>query len=382
MSTSTSTGFCRVNRRRPCLICGKPDWCSYTSDERISICMRVSDGARKINRHGGAIYAHEEDESRTRRPFHIQTKIVEEFPQSPLAPIEHRDFVYSTLIRLSPAANYYESLIAAEKGLLPRGFKARNFGNYGGLPPSFDERNRLVRQLLRDAQSQFQIPDSLRGVPGFWEDAQGVHLWKPTDYHAPRLLIPVRDAEGRIQACQMRCPGTKKKGLRYCWLSSAGMPSGIGSGSPLHFTFRLSDLAEGEPIVIVEGALKADALFALRPDLHIVATAGVSANHEALIELTRARLVLIAFDQDYHTNAVVCLRMAALIAGRWRSEGTLATTRVAVWDQKAKGIDDAVLWKLLVNSISVQSWFSQLSQDFQQKVTSELCTRTENPVRH
>ncbi|HEX9005452.1 MAG TPA: DUF3854 domain-containing protein [Blastocatellia bacterium] len=134
--------------------------------------------------------------------------------------------------------------------------------------------------------------------------------------------------------------------------------------------------------MIVEGALKADALFALRPDLHIVATAGVSANHEALIELTRARLVLIAFDQDYHTNAVVCLRMAALIAGRWRSEGTLATTRVAVWDQKAKGIDDAVLWKLLVNSISVQSWFSQLSQDFQQKVTSELCTRTENPVRH
>lgn len=333
--------------------------------------MRVSDGARKINRHGGAIYAHEEGESRTRRPFRIQTKIVEEFPQFPLAPIELRDFVYSMLIRLSPAANYYESLIAAEKGLLPRGFKAGHFDYYGGLPPSFDERNRLVRQILRDGKSQFQIPDWLRGVPGFWEDTQGIHLWKTTDYHAPRLLIPVRDAQGRIQACQMRCPGTKKKGLRYCWLSSAGMPYGIGSGSPLHFTFRLSDFAEGEPIVIVEGALKADALLVLRPDLHIVATAGVSANHEALIELTRGRHVLIAFDQDYHTNAAVCLRLAALIAGRWRSEGTQATTSVALWDRKAKGIDDAALRKLPTTSISVQSWFNQLSRDFQQKVTSE-----------
>ena len=220
-----------------------------------------------------------------------------------------------------------------------------------------------------------QIPNWLRGVPGFWEDTQGVHLWKPTDYRAPRLLIPVRDAEGRIQACQMRCPDTKKKGLRYCWLSSARMPHGIGSGSPLHFTFRLSDFTEGEPIVIVEGALKGDALFVLRPDLHIVATAGVSANHEALIELTIGRQVLIAFDQDCHTNAAVCLRLAASIAGRWCSEGTFANTSIAVWDRSAKGIDDAALRKLPIISISVQRWFSQLSQDFQQKVAGELRRR-------
>jgi len=337
--------------------------------------MRVCEGARKINRHGGAIHVHDGNGPPTLLPPYAKTKLSEDVPQSPLAPIEERDFVYSTLIRLSPAANYYGSLIAAEKGLLPRGFKARDFVNYGGLPSSFDERNRLVRQLLKDGTPQFQTPDWLRGVPGFWEDAQGVHLWKPTDYRAPRLLIPVRDDQGRIQACQMRFPGTKKKGLRYCWLSSAGIPHGTGSGSPLHFTFRLSDFAEDEPIVIVEGALKADALFALRPDFHIVATAGVSANHEALIVLTRGRFVLIAFDQDYHTNAAVCLRLALLIARRRHSEGTLATTRVAVWDRSAKGIDDAALRKLPITSISVQSWFSQLNQILQQKVAGELCER-------
>src|SRR5262245_24995770 len=29
MPTSTSNVFCRVNRRRPCRICGKPDWRSH-----------------------------------------------------------------------------------------------------------------------------------------------------------------------------------------------------------------------------------------------------------------------------------------------------------------------------------------------------------------
>ncbi|HEY6402833.1 MAG TPA: hypothetical protein VI479_15555, partial [Blastocatellia bacterium] len=53
-----STVFCRVTKRRPCLICGKPDWCVYVRDESLSVRMRVADGARKINGHGGAIHIH------------------------------------------------------------------------------------------------------------------------------------------------------------------------------------------------------------------------------------------------------------------------------------------------------------------------------------
>jgi len=113
-------------------------------------------------------------------------------------------------------------------------------------------------------------------------------------------------------------------------------------------------------------------LFALRPNLQIVAPAGVSANHEALIDLSKGRRVLVAFDQDYHSNAAVCLRLASLIAERWCSETILATTRIAIWDRSAKGIDDAVLRKLPIASISVQRWFSQLSQGFQQKVMNVL----------
>ena len=118
MPTSNSKVFCRVNRRRPCRICGKPDWRSYVRDgERISICMRVSDGARKINRHGGAIFIHDD----WREEKGIEVRVAADIPQSPIAPVKVRDFVYGRLINLSPATLYPGALIVGEKGLLARG---------------------------------------------------------------------------------------------------------------------------------------------------------------------------------------------------------------------------------------------------------------------
>src|SRR5690242_1846485 len=104
MPTSTSNIFGRVSRRRPCRICDKPDWCVfYVRDgERISICMRVSDGARKINQHGGAIFIHDD----WREEKGISPRVVADIPKSPIAPIEIRDFVYGRLIEISPATLY------------------------------------------------------------------------------------------------------------------------------------------------------------------------------------------------------------------------------------------------------------------------------------
>src|SRR5262245_10853083 len=285
MPTSISKVFGRVNRRRPCRICGKPDWCSYVrcDGERISICMRVSDGARKINRHGGAIFIH--DDWREDRP--IDVRVVTAIPQAPIAPVEIRDFVYGRLIEISPATLYPGALIAGEKGLLARGLSECHFGDYGGLPAGSGERDRIARLLLQEMNGHFTNAGSLRGVPGFWEDRQGVHLWKLKDYLLPRLLIPVRDGSGRIQACQTRLPFTAKNGLRYLWLSSSGLPHGTGSGSLLHFRFRLADLPRAAWIVIVEGVLKADVLSAIHPELYIVATPCVTANHGALVIQTR-----------------------------------------------------------------------------------------------
>jgi hypothetical protein len=324
--------------------------------------MRVSEGARKINRQGGAIFIHEdgcEDNA-------IDVCEVVGIAQSPIAPIEIRDFVYGRLIELSSAERYRSLLISGEKGLRARGLSECHFGNYGGLPAGSRERDRLALQLLQETSDQFPGADSLRGVPGIWEDRRGVHLWKPKDYLLPRLLIPVRDEAGRIQSCQMRLPLAAKKSGRYLWLSSSDLPHGCGSGSSLHYKFRPADLPRGAQIVIVEGVLKADALFALRPDLHIVATPCVTANHEALVELTHCRRTWIAFDADSYSNEAVCFHLATLVARRMRRERTLATTRIASWDARVKGIDDAAVRNLPITSISVRSWLDRLSPHFRQ----------------
>jgi hypothetical protein len=328
--------------------------------------MRISEGARKINRHGGAIFIHKDKHEDWREERVIEIPIVGDLPQTPITSIEIRDFVYGRLIKLSPAERYRSLLISGEKGLRARGLSEYHFGNYGGLPAGSRERDCIGRQLLQEISDQFPGTGSLRGVPGFWEDGRGAHLWKPKDYLLPRLLIPVRDEAGRIQACQMRLPLAAKKSGRYLWLSSSDLPHGCGSGSPLHYKFRPADLPRDAQIVIVEGVLKADALFALRPDLHIVATPCVTANHEALVELTHCRRTWIAFDADSYSNEAVCFHLATLVARRMRRERTLATTRIALWDGRVKGIDDAAVRNLPITSISVRSWFNRLSPHFRQ----------------
>jgi hypothetical protein len=330
--------------------------------------MRVSHGARKINRHGGAIFIH--NDWREEKGFGV--RLVADLPQSPIVPIEIRDFIYGKLIELSPATLYPGALIAGEKGLLARGLRECHIGNYGGLAAGSRERDRIALLLLQEINDQFPGIGSLRGIPGFWEDKRGMHLWKSKDYFLPRLLIPVRDGSGRIQACQMRLPFTTKKGMRYFWLSSSNLPHGTGSGSPLHFKFYLADLPHDARIVIVEGVLKADVLSVSRPDLYIVATPCVTANHYALVELTHERSVLIAYDQDFYENEVVCFHLASLVATRLRRERTLATTRIASWDVRIKGIDDAAIRNLPVTSISVQRWLDRLSPRFRQIAMTRL----------
>jgi hypothetical protein len=338
--------------------------------------MRVSDGARKINHHGGAIFIHDE----WREEKGIGVRVVAAIPQAPIAPVEVRDFVYGKLIDLSPATLYPSALIAGEKGLLARGLSECYLGNYGGLPAGSRERDRIARLLLQEIKDSFPSAGSLRGIPGFWENEQGIHLWKPKDYLLPRLLIPVRDGSGRIQACQMRLPFAAK-GVRYLWLSSPDLPHGTGSGSPLHFKFHLADLPRDARIVIVEGVLKADVLSAIRPELYIVATPCVTAKHGALVELTHGRHVLTAFDQDFYTNETVCFHLAALVAGRLRRERTLATTRIASWDARVKGIDDAAVSNLPITSISIQQWLDRLSPRFRRIAMARLSEIAAVPIR-
>ena len=371
-----SNGFRKVTRKRPCRICHKTDWCGYATDERTSICMRVSDAAKGTARNGGNIHVHN-DVSPTSSP-RKKTKPVP--PSIEIAPVEIRDPVYRELIRVSPAQKYYPHLVDGPDGLLSRGLLERETHNYGALPPTQKARALLAQQLRQFVIDKF--PAYARrysyagvvGIPGFWQDANGiVQLWKPREYKMPMLVIPYKDDRGRIQACQLRLhKGDIPEGQkRYRWLASPLESHGCSSGSPIHFTFRPSALSHDKTVLITEGALKAETLVSLRPQVRSIATTGVSCSHTEIIEAARTYNALIAFDSDHKTNPAVCRQLARLIAARERdaaNRNLFTTTRIVFWEGY-KGIDDAAkAEKVTFTTLSIPEWFATLEGDLLDEV--------------
>lgn len=344
----------------------------------ISICMRVSAGAIRMNSRGGFIHAHYDRAPST--DFDAQQTQNEIKPSVALARLEVRDAVYSELIRLSPASNYDRELVSGSKGLLSRGFLKNEVVKFGALPPEMSERDKLFYKLNRFVRKNFshfaesQLDAALIGIPGFWQEQTGrVRLWKRVNYDHPFLVIPYRDGEGRIQACQLRAggedPGKRK---RYCWLSSAGDSQGVGTGDPLHFTFVEKNCPPGSPRLITEGALKGEAFVSLRLRNAVVATSGVGNSRAQLIAATRGHDTLIGFDIDHRSNPSVCGQLAALIAERARDaqihHTAHAMTEIIVWEGEAKGIDDAALAGIHLSATNIGQWYATLEGDSLERV--------------
>ena len=182
----------RVSRQRTCLICGKPDWCSYTPDAKVSFCARITTNADRVSRTGWGVFYHEKSLSaRTPLPFSANPP-----PKKPqLAPIEIRDFAYRKLIALSPATRFPE-IIDGPKGLRSR--KILDFENYGTLPHSRAKREAIAKQirvLINREFSDFvrKQKSSAGALQGLWLDKTGkIQFWSEKDYSCPMMLIPYR----------------------------------------------------------------------------------------------------------------------------------------------------------------------------------------------
>ena len=360
-------GFCRVTKYRRCRVCDKVDWCGYTTDEQTSICMRVSNGSKGTARNGGNIFHHN-------RLFLVaspRTNRKQAPPPIEIAPIEVRNAVYQELIRRSPAVKYYSQLIDGPGGLLSRGLSESATENYGGLPRTQKERASLAHTLNKFLKVRFpkyavrSTHAAIIGIPGFWQDETGnVQLWNPRDYNIPLLVIPYRDDQGRIQACQLRLhrndiPAGEKK---YRWLACPTPFLGASSGTPIHFTFKPADLPPIKTVIITEGALKAEVLVRLRPKARVIATSGVSCSHAEIVEAARSYNALIAFDADYKTNPAVARQLARLIATREQdiaAHHLKTTTRIVTWE-RYKGIDDALLANSTLDIMTILQWYSAL----------------------
>ena len=366
-----------VSRSRPCRICGKTDWCSYSLNEEVSCCARKNEGADYVSKkERWGIYFHNKEDRPPAPTASTPRRVKRTPPVTQLAPPEVRDAVYQHLIRISPVTDLTAELIEGEHGLLSRGFTAEDFPRFGALPAKAAERSALARELRMFVRGRF--PEyaektsyaGVVGVPGFWQDKTGaVHLWTEADEAGPMLLIPYRDLAGRIQACQFRrSAGLAGGQKRYSWLSTPAKRKGVSSGTPVHFTFREGECPAGGTVLITEGGLKARAFIKRRPKAKLLATSGVTCAHELLIAGSRGYRALIGFDADHRENRNVCLHLARLIAAREQDaevHGLETETRVVVWEtvegRRDKGIDDAALLGLPLRSLAAAEWYATLS---------------------
>jgi hypothetical protein len=136
------------------------------------VCVRVTDGARKINRHGGAIHLYIGGRQ-SLFPIACPHYPRAQEPQAPMAPIEVRDHVYSSLIRLSPATRYHDALISGAKGLLGRGLSRNRFDRYGGLPASRENRESLASGFCKKSMKGLTLPISCAESQGFGKTLVG-----------------------------------------------------------------------------------------------------------------------------------------------------------------------------------------------------------------
>jgi len=301
----------RVNRRNPCPVCGKPDWCLLAPDGETAICARTESlkpagtkGAGWIHRVGITTPL------RQHRP-RVQTSDKVRAPRPVLDAAYRALLAESSLSELHREKLRRRGLTDAE--IITLGYKS--------LPST--GRRALTARLQANGIR-------IGGVPGFYLEGGCWQLAGPEG-----IAIPVKDTKSRIVGLQVRCDNIESG--RYKWLSSRGFPQGCSPGAPAHVAGTVS---LGSEVWITEGPLKAD-IAALKLGRLVLAVAGVG-NWSSIIPIIReirpARAI-IAFDMDKSSNQAVKLHSEALAA--WLIRRDIRTFE-ADWDYRFKGLDDLV----------------------------------------
>jgi hypothetical protein len=315
-----------VTHAAPCPICGKADWCSVSGDGAWACCRRVNrgDGREKTDQSGAAYYLH-----RLKPPPDGAGPW--EPPRYALADGKGERADPDTLHRVySALLERLELSPAHEKALKTRGLNAGlHAAGYRTLGKG---RARAVYEVV-----QAGLEQHLPRTPGFFvqEKPGCAPYWSLAGRGG--LLVPVRDARGRVVALLVRADDGPP-GPRYCYLSSKRR-GGPGPGSPPHTPLGVA--APAEVVRLTEGALKADVAFRLS-GLPTVGASGAAAWRPALQAARElgCKAVRLAFDRDAAENPAV--GRAQFACARAIREAGLEL-QVEDWSadpERPKGIDD------------------------------------------
>lgn len=370
--------YIAVTSERPCRICNKTSICCYTKDELISVCARRRENFDfEIKRSRWKVFTHIPGWKYT--PPRKLEKILRTPPLTiKKAALGIRHTAYQTILEMSPAGE----VPALIEYLRSRGITKPE--NYGAMPRREEKRRAIAREVwqrLQDIYPQFEDVWEMAGIPGFWVKDNQSKLWYKGNSTFDALLIPYRASDGKIKAMQTRslAESDQKMKNRYHWLSVPSLLSARASVT-LHFAdwqdaFRndetmptisnedLLSIKTRQPMLVTEGALKADAVRELQIESNIsdkrvspVANSGVGSAHNDIINYCRDREVWLAFDQDWRTNQNVRNALIKLLLRFEKSRQSAENVKILIWNETVKGIDEALQKKVEFWLLSTSEW--------------------------
>lgn len=314
-----------VSPRERCPVCGGDSWCQLARDGLTVLCKRVESGRARVNRAGVEFHVHHlrdlprESSSPARvEPLPVARSRADE---------DTRDRAYRAVLGAL-------TLDGADRdALLARGLSPEDIAANGYRSLAVQGRARLAHAVVEAVGEELA-----RHVPGMVrrEGDRGPYL---SLAGSPGVIVPCRDADGRIVALKVRrrdpCDGP-----RYLYLSSA-RDGGASAQSVLHVPVRaramlLAATPGTAAVVVTEGELKADVSTALLAQ-PVLSIPGVGSWRLALDAAAhwRAREVCVALDMD-----AAGARAADALVNALRAAGMRAA--FVTWDRRSKGIDDAL----------------------------------------
>jgi len=334
----THTPWKSATVRTPCAICGAKKYCEYKDDGTIH-CMSGDaarePGARPCNsRNGGYIITPAREQARSPRvlPLLPTKKPRAAVPTSATArgvreaDVETKHAVYTSLLELCPLLASHGTLLTGPDHSLT----ADQARRYGTLPG--DSRDKCATLAQRHGR------DALLSVPGFVEKDGRIVA------RGAGIILPTRDAQGRIVAIDVRREQPKPGEAKYFKLSS-GTVGGASSGTPAHVA-RPAELRNDRTVYVTEGVKKAD-VAADALGCVVIGVVGHSTWDRArpiLDELAEAGAVecVIALDRDAKPETAAAVdRSRQQLAADAVALGY--AVRIAEWDgAAAKGLDDVL----------------------------------------
>ena len=329
---STAGEWLRVTPRRPCRHCERGDErCAVSSDGQTEICYRVGgpDAVEKRDKGGTVYFVHPVNAlANGSANGHAggNGKPLKAPGKAPgLADPARLDEVYRALLdhpRLALSPSNREDL---QRRGFPEGEADRLC--YRSMP----QRGR--DDVASDLAKRFGH-DVLGHVPGFVRSDRS----RLTIACLPGLLIPARDARGRIQALVIRPNRVIDSRGKYLWVTSKPK-GGPSPGAPPHVPLGIK--APARTVRLTEGQLKAD-LATILSGIPTIGAPGVGNWRCCLpvLEDLGEKTVRLAFDADWRAKPnvaqalVECAR--ALLAEGFDLE-------LELWPEAdGKGIDDVL----------------------------------------